>query len=466
VAVVLLTRGSNRPLGPPPPALLPSAGLPAIDPLRWTPDNASDYERRAAAGLAHVLYAKSPGGIVASAARTASWRPLVEKAASAHGVDADTLEAIVLLESAGNAEAQASSDLNGAVGLGQILAETGRSLLGMRIDVAASTKLTKRIMRDVGRGRTGAAQTLRKRRRAIDERFDPAKSLDASARYLKIARGRLNRDDLAIASYHMGIGNLQTALGRYGAGTIPYGRLFFDSTPAQHASTWRFLAALGDDSSTYLWRQRAARDVMAQYRADKPALQATAKLQTARNSAEVLLHPPDKTTTYADPGALKDAYASGDVVALPARYLATHGVRIDRGMGELAGKVGATPELYRGLRREALATLAYMGASVSAIGHARKPIVVTSTVRDAKYQRALASVDLEATHSYSLHTTGFTFDVSRSYASGAQAMAFQFVLDRLTALNLIAWVREPAAIHVTVSSDTARLERAMGVAPG
>ena len=36
--------------------------------------------------------------------------------------------------------------------------------------------------------------------------------------------------------------------------------------------------------------------------------------------------------------------------------------------------------------------------------------------------------------------------------SHAQALAFQFMLDRLTALNMIAWVREPDAIHVTVAT--------------
>jgi hypothetical protein len=77
---------------------------------------------------------------------------------------------------------------------------------------------------------------------------------------------------------------------------------------------------------------------------------------------------------------------------------------------------------------------------------------VTSTVRDGPYQRALVKTNIEATHAYSLHTTGYAFDIERSYASRAQALAFQFMLDRLTALNLIAWVREPRAIHVTVSS--------------
>ncbi len=61
--------------------------------------------------------------------------------------------------------------------------------------------------------------------------------------------------------------------------------------------------------------------------------------------------------------------------------------------------------------------------------------------------------NIQATRAYSLHTTGYAFDILRSYRSRRQAVAFQFMLDRLTALNLISWVVEPAAIHVTVSSD-------------
>ena len=41
----------------------------------------------------------------------------------------------------------------------------------------------------------------------------------------------------------------------------------------------------------------------------------------------------------------------------------------------------------------------------------------------------------------------------REYHSRTQARAFQFVLDRLRTLNAITWVREPRAIHITVSHD-------------
>jgi hypothetical protein len=73
--------------------------------------------------------------------------------------------------------------------------------------------------------------------------------------------------------------------------------------------------------------------------------------------------------------------------------------------------------------------------------------------------------DPEAGDAYNLHTTGYAFDIARRYAGHAQALAFQYVLDRLTALNLIAWVREPSTIHITVADDASDLEAPMGIHP-
>jgi hypothetical protein len=56
---------------------------------------------------------------------------------------------------------------------------------------------------------------------------------------------------------------------------------------------------------------------------------------------------------------------------------------------------------------------------------------------------------------HGLHDAGFTFDVRRRYRSGAQAEAFQYMLDRLQSLNLIAWARDSNAIHVTTSGEFA-----------
>ena len=420
-------------------------GVPAAKPFAYDADNRADYERRAAFGLSHVLYAKSPGGVVASAKRTARWRPVVDRVAGRHGLDPDMLEAIVLLESAGRADARASSDLRSAAGLTQILAETGQSLLGMRIDVKASERLTRGILRG---HRVRKRQALRRR---VDERFDPAKALEATARYLDFAKGRLGRDDLAIVSYHMGVGNLQRALAAYGKSRIPYAQLYFDSSPLRHPKAWRVLSALGDDSSTYLWRVLAAREIMRLYRHDPAALARQATLQSHKASAEEVLHPRDATRVYDDPDTVGKARASGELRVLSARELGQYGVRIDTRMGELAGRIGQSPRLYRALRPQALAMLEAIGAGTRAIS-GTQPLTVTSTVRDERYQRVLAADDIEATHAYSLHTTGYAFDIARTYRSRSQALAFQFVLDRLTARGLIAWVREPGAIHVTVAS--------------
>src|SRR5215207_1892337 len=110
-------------------------GVEAARPFAYDADRRSEYERRAAQGFSHVLYAKSPGGVVVSTRRTARWRGLVDRVAGRHGLDPAMLEASVFLESAGRPDARASNDPRSAAGLTQILAETGQSLLGLRIDV-------------------------------------------------------------------------------------------------------------------------------------------------------------------------------------------------------------------------------------------------------------------------------------------------------------------------------------------
>src|SRR5215218_6451426 len=181
-------------------------GEPIPDPFAYDPDDEDELVRRAAAGTAHVLYARSPGGAIATAERVALWRPQVEAAARDADVAPDLLEGLVFLESAGREDAMAG-DTEGAVGLTQILAETAQNLLGMRVDVKRSARLTRRIGRALRHGALAKAQSLRNKRRAVDERYDPAKALAGTARYLEIALGELGRQDLAFVSYHMGIGN-------------------------------------------------------------------------------------------------------------------------------------------------------------------------------------------------------------------------------------------------------------------
>jgi soluble lytic murein transglycosylase-like protein len=468
VAAILLVASGGRPEKPGVP-LVPAPPRdghfePVRDPFAWDPARSDEFVRLATRGSSHVLYARSPGGVLLSAARTARYRPLVERAARQADVDPDLLEGLVFLESGGRPDAMAPAGTEGAVGLTQILAETGQNLLGMHVDVAASRRYTRRIGRERRRLRLDRVARLEAARRRADRRYDPAAALSATARYLIFAKHRLGRDDLAFAAYHMGVGNLEGVLRAYAgepgdgpvAGLVKrrrltYARVYFDSTPRRHAAAYRRLYGFGDDSSNYLWKLHAAVEIMRLYRHDPARLLHLATLQTAKNSAEEVLHPRDATPVFATPAAVRRAWDAHRIVAFPQREAVT-GLRRDRSMGELSERLHVPPGLYRGLRPEALAMALYIGAQTRALS-GTGPLVVTSTVRDEAYQRLLIHRTREATQNYSLHTAGWAFDVARIYRSRAQALAFQFVLDRLQVLDAIAWVREPGAIHITVSDE-------------
>ena len=467
-AVLLALSGGGKP-----PLLVPRQDIGNRDPLAFVAGQERELERSAAFGLAHVLYAKSPGGVLAAAERSATFRPLVERAADGSGIDADLLEAIVLLESGGRQDVIAGSDPTNAAGLTQILAETGRNFLGMHVELAASRRLTRNIAAAVRRGDSAAAARLRARRRRVDDRFDPAKALAATVRYLSIARARFDRDDLALVSYHMGIGNLETVLRDYADadelepianvvadGDLSYARLYFNASPANHTAAWHRLAGFGDDSQTYYWRILAAQEIMRLHRRERNELQRLTALQSSKASAEEVLHPADTTPRFHDPGALERAWRKRRVQPLPNKPASLH-IRINAQMGKRASHLDTQPSLYRGLRPEALAMLLYLANRVHALSGAQEPLTITSTVRDDSYQRLLDPANPEANQNYSLHTTGYAFDVLRRYGSGAQAAAFQYELERLQARGIIAWIRNPKTIHITVSSDVKTLLNAM-----
>jgi hypothetical protein len=380
------------------------------DPWAYTADRESEFESRAAAGHSHVIYAKSPGGIVATAARVARWRPQIEAAAEEAGVDPDLIEGMVLLESAGRPDARASDDLEGAVGLTQILAQTATGLLGMQVDVKRSERLTRKLER--ARGPREAAR-LRAARARVDQRFDPEKSLAGTGRYLKTAMDEFGREDLAVVSYHMGIGNLQQVLGAYGDSEASYPQLYFDASPDRHPRAYRLLAGLGDDSKTYFWRVLASREAMRLYRHDRAKLRRLAELQSASDSGELVLHPPDRTKSFESQEDIDKATADGEL----------------------------RPVAGGALRPEAYALLAYIRDGVRNVSGVKAPLTVTRTARPDG----------------GIHATGYAFDISRTYANGRQAEAFQFMLDRLQALNVIAWTRDARTIHITASSEGRRI---------
>jgi hypothetical protein len=124
-----------------------------------------------------------------------------------------------------------------------------------------------------------------------------------------------------------------------------------------------------------------------------------------------------------DPGRLARQAALGRAPAPPAAdgdvraFAAAPGLLVPRGAR---------------LRTEAVALALYVGAQVKAIS-GEPALSVTGTA-------------------------GARFDVARRYPSRPQALAFQYVLDRLRVLGAIEWWRDARAIHITVSKDAAALE--------
>lgn len=438
---------------------------PEIDPFAWRPERRQELERRAALGSSHVIYELSPGGVVATAERVSEFRPQIEAAADRHDLDPDVIEAMIFLESAGRPDITAGTSPDSAAGLGQILPSTATDLLGMEVDLAASIDLTEQIGKA---DKPAQAERLLAERRQVDQRFDPEAAIEGTATYLDIATERFGTTDLAIESYHMGIGNLETIIRSYldaddetpvgelvATNDLSFAQLFFDSSPQKHPKTYETLAGLGDDSSLYLWKVSASRNMLELHRDDPDALAETARLATSKATLEEVFHPEEETEVFEDAGEIEDAINDGELAPLPdSREL---GWIPDRDVGELADELGEDPALYRALRPEALATLSYIAGLVENASGSTKPLRITSAVRDREYQELLVQSNAEATQEYSLHTTGWSFDVLRKYENAAQAEAFQFALDRLSELALIDYAVEPGAIHVTVSDLGAKL---------
>ena len=170
----------------------------------------------------------------------------------------------------------------------------------------------------------------------MDERFDPAKALAATGRYLKQAKDEFGREDLAVVSYHMGIGNLQSVLGAYGDDGASYAQLYFDASPDSHARAYRMLYGLGDDSKTYYWRVLASREVMRLYRDDRSKLERLAGAPGAARTRASWSFTPTGRRTTPSPGTL-----TPEATALLA-YI-RHGVsRGERGARAAPGRAAST----------------------------------------------------------------------------------------------------------------------------
>jgi hypothetical protein len=432
------------------------------DPLQFESGRTEEYEQAAAFGLSHVLFEKSPSGAVRAARRTARFRAMVDKATSGTDIDPDLVEAIVMLESAGRQDVIAGDDPANAAGLTQIVAGTATDFLGMHVDLEASRRLTRLLDQAVRRGDDAEAARLRSERRQADTRFDPERALAGTVRYLTEAMKVFGRDDLAAVSYHMGIGNLSNVVRAYTAreddpidtivdeADIDYARLYFDASPTGHRASWELLTSFGDDSQTYYWRVLGALGIMHLLRNDPGRLERLAKLHDRLPSAGLVLHPPTLRERHADAAQLEDAVARR--VLVPVRPSNGAHFTIDPQLLRVLALLTDNPSDYLVLRPRAARFLAYLSAKVYELSGEERPLALTRAAYDDEAATKLTPHDPGAATDADMHSTGFAFDIRRRYGSGAQAAAFQWALERLETLGLIAWTRGRSVIHVVVSA--------------
>ena len=136
---------------------------------------------------------------------------------------------------------------------------------------------------------------------------------------------------------------------------------------------------------------------------------------------------------------------------VPARAGSGDHFAIDPQLERIAAHRSQDPSAYVALRPRAARLLGYLGGKVYELSGEQRPLAVIRASYDEGSATTLTPPDRGDTAHAGVHATGFAFDIRRRYGSGAQAAAFQWTLERLEALGLIAWTRGRSVIHLVVS---------------
>ena len=344
------------------------------DPFAYEPGREEEFVERATAGHSHVLYAKSPGGVGGHRAPGGALAPARSRrppAASRPGPARGDRVPRERRQPGGARERRPR-------GRGRADPDPGRH----RHEPARHAR---------GRGRQRAADAADAAPRA-DARgccASAARSTSASTRarrwrapvrYLKLARERFGREDLAVVSYHMGMGNLENVLDAYGDddGELGARLLRRDAAqpPARLPAALRLRRRLRD---LPVARLRGAGDHAPLPRRTRPSCAAARRCRRPRP-------PPRRCSTRARrrrssrrPTSSRTAYRVGRAAAVRGR---PRDAARPRRTGELAARLDAERRLYRGLRPEAYELAVYLAAGVRSVSGTRASLIVTSTVRD------------------------------------------------------------------------------------
>ena len=367
VAVILITAPGKS---GPPPLPLPGIGQPAKpgDPFAYVADREPDFVARATAGSDHVLFVKSPGGVLATAARVSALRPEIDRAVAGTAIDPSLVEALVFVESAGRPSVIAGADPADAAGLTQILAQTGpvaaRHARRPRAQPAPDRPDRRRVGAWPGRPRRASATGARQHRRSLR----PAQGAGRDGPLPGDRRAALRRDGTSRSSpTTWGSATCRpcsTTTTQDARCRMPSSTSTPRPTTMRPPSRSSRGSATTPRSTTGACSERSGSCACTGPTGPRWSGSSPCRPRPTRTPRSSILRP--ATAPSPAPMQLDRAYATRAILPLPANA-ASLGLRYDAGIGALAHRLGFTPALYRGLRPPALDLLIALAARVRAL---------------------------------------------------------------------------------------------------
>lgn len=317
--------------------------------------------------------------------------------------------------------------------------------------------------------RNSQRDALITKRRQVDERYDPAKAITVQTRYLLELTRRYGGVDWALQAYHGGEGGAARTMSLFaGSGarsmlasrslgygmSLPYSELYPRVTPNGTPAAFSYLFGRSDDHRYYWWKVLGAERALDLYAKDPAEFERQWQELKPGYNIDVAWYKEPEGLQYADAAALKQAYASGELVRLPAAAIKL-GVRT----ADLAPLAPGSAPLFKGLRPEAMGALLRI-AHIYRSARVTEPLVLLTMVQSAEY-RALwdaanppPPLPPDTPRDPEYHTTGLVFDLRRP-ARDWDRKVLEYALSRLYDGRRISWRLENGrrTYHVVVNPE-------------
>ncbi|MBM2820542.1 MAG: Lytic transglycosylase catalytic [Candidatus Berkelbacteria bacterium] len=199
--------------------------------------------------------------------RLSRYWPTIQKSAEKCGVDPYTLWAVLYIEGQGETDGVSGAS---CAGIAQFYPPTAKAF-GLK--VSGKWLSYYRAYRDEKKPAMKSKKWAKLQK--FDERFDPRKAIPAAARYLGYLGKKYDREDYAIAAYHMGEPNLDAVIRHYCSGWdapehISWQEVVLEASPDRHPETYKFLHdRLEDESWSYYFRVMCAKKAALLWKRDR-----------------------------------------------------------------------------------------------------------------------------------------------------------------------------------------------------